>query len=396
MESRAQINQKEDSAKDVNFFNGRDYKARCRIAAIGRQNKGIIEAFFVILLSTVYNFAAMIMMPSSKQDENRLEADDLPVEAELVLDPEDKGAVSEDVAESGDGSRAESAEATALVPSTALGRYLVEIRRYPFLSKEEEVQLFHEYQVMGSRDAAVKLILSNLRVSVAIASEYGHTGADQMDLIQEGNVGLMQAIKKFDVSRNVRFYAYAAWWVRAYILRYLLQSHRLVKIGTTQEQRKLFYNLKKEKAKLEREGFVPDAKLLADRLQVRERDVLEMDQRLGSWELSLDQPISKDKEEGTFLDFLPAPTPRVDDTIAKKELMLLFRKKLGEFSKTLDERDEEILRNRLLSETPLTLEEIGRKYSITKERSRQLEARIIKRLRQFMKAELKDFDALRN
>jgi len=140
---------------------------------------------------------------------------------------------------------------------------------------------------------------------------------------------------------------------------------------------------------------VPDAKLLADRLQVRERDVLEMDQRLGSWELSLDQPISKDKEEGTFLDLLPAPAPRVDDAVADKELKLLFRKKLGEFSKTIDERDEDILRNRLLSETPLTLEEIGRKYSITKERSRQLEARIIKRLRDFMKTELKDFETLR-
>ena len=335
------------------------------------------------------------LMPASDQNKSQIEENDVPepIEAEFVVEPEDEEDLSEDVAESGDTAQKET---SALVPTTALGRYLVEVRRYPFLSKEEELQLFHEYQVMGSRDAAVKLILSNLRVSVAIASEYGHTGADQMDLIQEGNVGLMQAIKKFDVSRNVRFYAYAAWWVRAYILRYLLQSHRLVKIGTTQEQRKLFYNLRKEKAKLEREGFVPDAKLLADRLQVRERDVLEMDQRLGSWELSLDQPISKDKEEGTFLDFLPAPTPRVDDTIAKKELMLLFRKKLGEFSKTLDERDEDILRNRLLSETPLTLEEIGRKYSITKERSRQLETRIIKRLRQFMKAEWQDFDALRN
>ena len=312
-----------------------------------------------------------------------------------MFEPEEEDDHSEQAAESGDDSRSELAESTELVPTTALDRYLVEIRRYPFLSKEEEVQLFHEYRVMGSREAAVKLIVSNLRVSVAIAKEYAHTGADQMDLIQEGNVGLMQAMRKFDVSRNVRFYAYAAWWVRAYILRYLLQSHRLVKIGTTQEQRKLFYNLKKEKAKLEREGFVPDAKLIADRLQVRERDVLEMDQRLGSWELSLDQPISKDKEDGTFLDLLPAPTPRVDEALAQKELKLLFRKKLGEFSKTLDERDEDILRNRLLSETPLTLEEIGRKYSITKERSRQLEARIIKRLREFMKTELKDFEALR-
>ncbi len=336
-------------------------------------------------------------MPASHQDESRLEENDVsaPVEAEFLFDPEDNEDLSGDVAGSNDECQSKQPETTDLVPTTALDRYLVEVRRYPFLSKNEEVQLFHEYRVQGSREAAVKLILSNLRVSVAIAKEYAYAGADQMDLIQEGNVGLMQAMKKFDVSRNVRFYAYAAWWVRAYILRYLLQSHRLVKIGTTQEQRKLFYNLKKEKARLEREGFVPDAKLIADRLQVRERDVLEMDQRLGSWELSLDQPIGKDQEEGTFLDLLPAPAPRVDEAVAHKELKLLFRKKLGEFSKTLDERDEDILRNRLLSETPLTLEEIGRKYSITKERSRQLEARIIKRLRDFMKTEFKDFEALR-
>ena len=288
------------------------------------------------------------------------------------------------------------ASSKSLVPGTALDRYLAEIRRYPFLSKEEEQQLFHEYQVQGSREAAVKLILANLRVSVAIAREYRHTGADQMDLIQEGNVGLMQAIKKFDVTRNVRFYAYAAWWVRAFILRYLLNSHRLVKIGTTQEQRKLFYNLKKEKAKLEREGFVPDPKLLADRLQVRERDVLEMDQRLGGWELSLDQPIGHEDGDGTFLDLLPSQAPRVDDTLADDQLRLLFRKKLGEFAKTLTDREEDILRNRMLSETPMTLEELGHKYSVTKERARQIEARIIKKLQDFMKSEIQDFEELRN
>jgi RNA polymerase sigma-32 factor len=180
---------------------------------------------------------------------------------------------------------------TAVVPVTALQQYLAEVRLHPYLSKEEELRLFHEYKVQGSRDAAVKLIMANLRVSISIAAEYLHTGADHMDLIQEGNVGLMHAIKKFDPSKNVRFYAYAAWWSRAYILRYLLNNYRLVKIGTTQDQRKLFYNLKKEKAKLEREGFSPDTKLLADRLNVRERDVIEMGQRLGNWELSLDQPI---------------------------------------------------------------------------------------------------------
>jgi RNA polymerase sigma-32 factor len=285
-------------------------------------------------------------------------------------------------------------DVTAVVPVTALQQYLAEVRRYPYLSKEEELHLFHEYRTQGNRDAAVKLIMANLRVSISIASEYLHTGADHMDLIQEGNVGLMHAIKKFDPSKNVRFYAYAAWWSRAYILRYLLNNYRLVKIGTTQDQRKLFYNLKKEKSKLEREGFAPDTKLLADRLHVRERDVIEMGQRLGNWELSLNQPIGEE-QEGTLLDVLPAQQTPADEQLAQTQLQTLFRTKLAEFVKTLDERDEDILRNRILSETPLTLDDLGAKYSITKERTRQLEARIIKRLREYIKKDVKDFDSLR-
>jgi len=285
-------------------------------------------------------------------------------------------------------------ESTAVVPVTALQQYLAEVRLHPYLSKEEELRLFHEYKVQGSRDAAVKLIMANLRVSISIAAEYLHTGADHMDLIQEGNVGLMHAIKKFDPSKNVRFYAYAAWWSRAYILRYLLNTYRLVKIGTTQDQRKLFYNLKKEKAKLERKGFAPDTKLLADRLNVRERDVIEMGQRLGNWELSLDQPLGED-QEGSLLDVLPSQQVPADEQLAQTQLQTLFRAKLAEFVKTLDERDEDILRNRILSETPLTLDDLGAKYSITKERTRQLEARIIKRLRDYIKKDIKDFDHLR-
>lgn len=285
---------------------------------------------------------------------------------------------------------------TAIAPVSTLQRYLAEVRRYPFLSKEEELALFREYQTTGSREAAVKLILSNLRVSVAIAAEYLHTGADYMDLIQEGNVGLLQAIKKFDPTKNVRFHAYAAWWVRAYILRYLLNNYRLVKLGTTQDQRKLFYNLRKEKARLERQGFAPDTKLLADRLNVSERDVVEMDQRMGSWELSLDQPLTADSEGGTLLDVLPSQDIPVDEQLATFEMRRLFRQKLAEFSRTLSERDEDILRNRILSETPVTLEDLGKKYGITKERTRQLEARLIERLRAFLKKEVADFDRLRS
>ncbi|MGH7230882.1 MAG: sigma-70 family RNA polymerase sigma factor [Nitrospiraceae bacterium] len=314
-------------------------------------------------------------------------------ETEPGREPEDERADSFSPLKREDGDGAD--VSTAIAPITSLQHYLAEVRRYPFLSKEEELQLFYEYQVHGSREAAVKLILANLRVSVSIASEYLHTGADQMDLIQEGNVGLMQAIKKFDPKKNVRFHAYSAWWARAYILRYLLNTYRLIKVGTTQDQRKLFYNLKKEKAKLEREGFAPDTKLLADRLNVRERDVIEMDQRLGSWELSLDQPLTQETD-GTLLDVLPSGGAPVDEQIAATELQTLFREKLAEFTKTLNERDEDILRNRILSETPITLEDLGQKYGVTKERTRQLEARIIKRLRDYLKKEVKDFDSLRS
>jgi RNA polymerase sigma-32 factor len=337
------------------------------------------------------------LKPSPKSRRKR-EADEIPdpwesQAAEAATDSDDRPnsavppAVSAD-RDGGDGS-------TTLAPVTTLQRYLAEVRRYPFLSKEEELRLFHEYRHEGNREAAVKLILANLRVSVSIATEYLHTGADHMDLIQEGNVGLMQAIKKFDPLKNVRFHAYAAWWVRAYILRYLLNNYRLVKVGTTQDQRRLFYNLRKEKAKLEREGFAPDTKLLADRLNVRERDVIEMDQRLGSWELSLDQPLNQETE-GTLLDVLPSQEPGVDERLGDMQLRELFREKLAAFTKTLDEREEDILRNRILSETPLTLEDLGHKYGITKERTRQLEARLIKRLREYVRNEVKDFEHLRS
>jgi RNA polymerase sigma-32 factor len=293
-----------------------------------------------------------------------------------------------------DSTKESTSEDTSLAPYDPLRRYLAEVRKYPFLSKEEELRLVEEFQTTGNRDSAIKLILSNLRVSVAIAREYLHAGVDMLDLIQEGNVGLMQAIRKFNPEKGVRFYSYAAWWVRAYILRYLLNNYRLVKIGTTQDQRKLFYNLNKEKRKLEREGFVTDPKLLADRLHVREREVIEMEQRLGGWDVSLDQPLGQDHED-TLMDILPSQVVPTDEQLAESELRDVFRRKLAAFAATLDERYADILRNRILSENPMTLDDIGRKYNISRERARQLEEKIIKRLREYMKKEIKDFDLLK-
>src|SRR2546426_12230864 len=219
------------------------------------------------------------MEPSDSMDETlneTAEAEDVEeaevLEAEALVDREIPAEEFDVPLSIQPGDQTDASQDTALAPYDPLQRYLAEVRKYPFLSKEEELKLFHDYRTTGNREAAVKLILSNLRVSVAIAAEYLHFGADYMDLIQEGNVGLMQAIRKFDPTKGVRFHSYAAWWVRAYILRYLLNTHRLVKIGTTPDQRKLFYNLNKEKRKLEREGFVPDTKLLADRLHVRSEE----------------------------------------------------------------------------------------------------------------------------
>ncbi len=351
------------------------------------------DKFFVQALCYVYNPPIAMAKPPHTPHDDEPDTDDEP---SSPVTPDLAGTLIDETSERPSDEPAATDPSRAVTPVTTLQRYLAEVRRYPFLSKEEELALFRDYQSTDSREAAVKLILSNLRVSVSIASEYLHTGADHMDLIQEGNVGLMQAIKKFDPTKNVRFYAYAAWWVRAYILRYLLNTHRLVKVGTTQDQRKLFYNLRKEKAKLEREGFAPDAKLLADRLNVSERDVVEMDQRLGSWELSLDQSLTPDNDGGTLLDILPAQEVPADEQLASLQLRRLFRKKLAEFSGTLAERDEDILRNRILSETPVTLEDLGQKYGITKERTRQLEARLIKRLRDYIKKDVTDFDHLRS
>ena len=330
------------------------------------------------------------MMDNPRRDTSEIQEADLPEPEEDVELPSD----DEIAALKTDSEQGASEDQKSLAPYDPLRRYLAEVRRYPFLSKEEELQLVHEFQSTGNREAAIKLILSNLRVGVSIAREYKHSHVDTLDLIQEGNVGLMQAIRKFDPTKGVRFYSYAAWWVRAYILRYLLNNYRLVKIGTTQDQRKLFYNLNKEKRNLERQGFVTDPKLLADRLHVREREVVEMEQRLGSWDVSLDAPLGPDTQD-TLMEVLPSQSAPVDEHFAEEELRELFRRKLAIFAQTLDDRYADILRNRILSENPMTLDDIGRKYNISRERARQLEEKIIKRLREYLKKEVKDFDLLK-
>jgi RNA polymerase sigma-32 factor len=290
-----------------------------------------------------------------------------------------------------DEEEAEERDGRALVPFDPLQRYLTEIRRYPLLSREQEKELAIRYREHDDIDAAYQLVTGNLRLVVMIAREYQRAARNLLDLVQEGNIGLMEAVKKFDPYRGIRFPSYAVWWVRAYIIRYLINNWRVVKLGTTQAQRKLFFNLQKEKERLEREGIVPGPKLIAQRLDVKESEVIEMEQRLASRDLSIDQP-SDDESGATLLDVLPGATETAEKQVADAE----FRKEIGEkihaFGAGLKDKEAVIFTERLLSETPLTLQEIGDKYGISRERVRQIEERLKKRLRTYLQAEIKDID----
>ncbi len=283
---------------------------------------------------------------------------------------------------------------TSLVRYDTLQHYLAEVRRYRFLTKEEEFRLAVKYREEGDLDAVSKLVMANLKIVVVISMEYKNVGMNLMDLIQEGNLGLMQAVKKFDPYRDIRLVTYAAWWVRAYILRYIMNNWRLVKIGTTQAQRKLFFNLMKEKARLESLGYEAGPKLIASGLGVKEKEVIEMDQRLGSREMSLDEPLKEDSDS-SLLSIIPSRESAIDDRLADEEVSTIFREKIAECMKTMNERDIDILQNRILSEEPKSLSEIGASYGISKERVRQLEANIIKRLKKYMHSEIKDIDDLK-
>ena len=277
----------------------------------------------------------------------------------------------------------------ALVAFDPLQRYLAEIRRFPLLSREEEHRLAVEYKEYGNVEAAYKLVTSNLRLVVMIAREYQKAFKNLLDLIQEGNMGLMEAVKNFDPYRGVRFPSYAVWWVRAYMIRYIMNDWRMVKIGTTQAQRKLFFNLQKEKEKIEAEGLTPGPKLLAQRLNVKEDEVVEMEQRLASRDLSVDMPIGDD-DEATLLNFLPDDKQTPEEQFAETQYSDLLREKMELFAKNLKDKELVIYRQRLLNEEPLTLREIGEKYGISRERVRQIEERVKKKLKIYLSKELKE------
>lgn len=267
-----------------------------------------------------------------------------------------------------------------------LAIYLSELRKYPILTKEEEHELAVRFYKNKDKEALFKLITGNLWLAVKIARDYERAAKNLMDLIQEGNMGLLEAVKNFDPYRDVRLPSYAVWWIKAYIIRYLINNWRMVKIGTTQAQRKLFFNLKKERDKLEKEGFIPSAKLIADRLNVKESEVVEMEQRMGSSDMSVDAPITNDNSEGesNLLSLIPIEQSDAHELLEKREFYQVLQKSLLEFREQLNEKEKAIFEDRLLHEEKATLHDLSVKLSISKERVRQLEERIKLKLKAFM------------
>jgi len=279
----------------------------------------------------------------------------------------------------------------ALVRFDPLQRYLSEISKYRLLNREEERDYGIRVKEQGDKEAAYVLVTANLRLVVKIALEFQRVWMQNLlDLIQEGNIGLMQAVKKFDPYKNVKFSYYASFWIKAYILKFIMDNWRLVKIGTTQGQRKLFFKLKKEKQRLIEQGFDPKPKLLSERLGVSEREIVDMDQRLDSWDVSLDAPLKNDSETER-IEFLSTENESVEEQVSKKEIELLLHNKITEFRKKMSPREIEIFELRIFSDNPVTLQEIGDRYGISRERVRQIEKNIIRKMREFFKREIPDF-----
>ena len=282
----------------------------------------------------------------------------------------------------------------SLIPYDPLKHYLMEIKRYPLLTREEEQRLAIRYKEKGDMEAAYRLITSNLRLVVKIALSFQrHWMRNLMDLIQEGNIGLMQAVKKFDPYRGYKLSYYASFWIKAYIIKFIMDNWKLVKIGTTQAQRKLFFNLRKEKERLLSMGFEPGPKLLAERLDVKESEVIEMDQRLGSWEVSLDAPIKEDSESD-HQSFIPSDDVAADEQLADFERGEILKEKLASFRTTLPEKERFIFDKRLMAEEPMTLQEIGDSYGISRERVRQIQVRITRKIKAYLQEEIEDIEDL--
>lgn len=276
-------------------------------------------------------------------------------------------------------------------PADSLYSYIRHVNSFPMLEQDEEFDLSRQVRDHEDAAAALKLVTSHLRLVVKIAMDFQRRFKHGvLDLIQEGNIGLMRAARKFDPDKGIKFSYYAKFWIKAYILKYIMDNWRMVKIGTTQAQRKMFYNLNKERQKLLAAGEDAGPAALAIKFNLPESQVIEMEQRMDGVDQSLDVGVSG---EGTAsrMDFVPSTGAGVEETTGREEIVLLLRDEIGNMVQELSPREKDILQDRLLTDEPLTLQELGQKYNITRERVRQIESRLLEKIRARMEARTKDF-----
>ena len=275
----------------------------------------------------------------------------------------------------------------ALVPRDPFYAYLQEVRKYPTLTEEEEKELAIRYKETGDLESAYKLTTANLMLVIKIAMTFKREWQNLMDLIQEGNVGLMKAVKNFDPFRGVRLSAYATWWIKSYILKHILDNWRLVRVGTTNARRKLLFNLKREKEKLEREGFDPTTKLLAERFGVDEREVIDVSASIGAMDVSIDTPVRPDSTM-TPAQTLSQDGQSVEENVELKQFRQILNENIENFKAGLNPNEIEILNNRILSEDPLSLQEIGEQRGVTREAVRQAEQRLLKKFKTYIEEKM--------
>ncbi|MFW6271679.1 MAG: sigma-70 family RNA polymerase sigma factor [Desulfosalsimonas sp.] len=272
-------------------------------------------------------------------------------------------------------------------------QYMAEIRNHGLITRDQEKELARRIQEHDDDEAAYKMVVSNLRLVVKIALKFQRFwNRNLLDLIQEGNVGLMQAVRKYDPERNVKFSYYASFWIKAYILKYMQDNWRMVKVVTTEGQRKLFYRLKQERRKLAAMGIDPDARQLSEQCGVEEKDIVDMDQRLQNRDISLDAPLNEDSDTD-WVDFLRVDDEKsVEDRFSDREVDGLVNNKVCEFRTKIPHREREILDLRIYSDSPMTLQSLGDRLSLSRERVRQLEKQIVDELKLYLSREIHDFE----
>ncbi len=270
------------------------------------------------------------------------------------------------------------------VVKNSLDAYLTQINQFPLLSHEEEFELATRYRKSNDIEAAHKLITSNLRFVVKVAFEYKSYGVKLLDLIQEGNIGLMMAVKKFDPYKGYRFISYAIWWIRAYIQNFIIKTWSLVKIGTTQAQKKLFYKIGKVRKFLEAEqGEEKNYELLARDLDVAKEDIIEMEQRMSSRDVSLDAPFGEDHDL-TPMELLQEGSPNQEESLIEEQEKKILEGEVVDAMKRLNEKEVFVIKNRIMAESPLTLQEIGNHLKLSRERVRQIESEALRKLKREM------------